>query len=150
MKKKHESCHIIILYKDRFLLQKRDGNKKIHFPGFWGLFGGKINKKEKATSAIQREIYEETNLNKIYPQKKLKFIIEGKQVFLRREITYFVCKLRNYPKNLKIYEGIKFGFFKFHEIKKLKINPFDFAAISFHYYNNIKKQKIIPRIYPLK
>ena len=37
----------IILVNKNYLLQLRDKKKNISFPNHWGLFGGRIDKKEK-------------------------------------------------------------------------------------------------------
>ena len=145
--KHHKSVHAIILFKDKYFIQKRDNKKNIHFPNFWGLFGGKIKNNELKIDAIIREIKEETNLKINKPKKNLSFIIHGKNLGLTRNISYFVLNLDKIPKNIKIFEGSNFKFAKFENIKKLKFNPFDYAALSFHYYNEIKKEKIIPYKY---
>ena len=51
----------IIFLNNKYLLQLRDKKKNIYFPGFWGVFGGLLNKREKFEKAIVREIKEETN-----------------------------------------------------------------------------------------
>ena len=145
--KHHKSVHAIILFKGKYFLQKRDNKKNIHFPNFWGLFGGKIMNNESKIDAILREIKEETNLKIDNPKKNLSFIIHGKNLGLTRNITYFVFNLTQIPKNVKIFEGSNFKFLEFKNINKLKFNPFDFAALSFHYYNEVKKEKLIPSKY---
>ena len=57
------SAGAIIIKNNKYLLQKRDNKKSIYFPGFWGVFGGTINKNETIESCVAREIKEETNLN---------------------------------------------------------------------------------------
>ena len=52
----------IIFFNNNYLLQLRDNKKNIYFPGFWGVFGGLVEKREKFKKAIEREIKEETNL----------------------------------------------------------------------------------------
>tara|TARA_B100000575_G_C22978358_1_gene564594 strand:- start:418 stop:882 length:465 start_codon:yes stop_codon:yes gene_type:complete len=145
--KHHKSVHAIIFFKGKYFIQKRDNKKNIHFPNFWGLFGGKIMKNELKIDAIIREIKEETNLKINKPKKILSFIIHGKNLGLTRNITYFVFNLNKIPKNIKIFEGSNFRFAKFANIKKLKFNPFDFAALCFHYYNDVKKEILIPSKY---
>ncbi|NMG11465.1 NUDIX hydrolase [Brasilonema sp. UFV-L1] len=51
---------IAILYqKGKFLMQLRDNNPDIAYPGHWGLFGGHIELGETPEVAVQREILEE-------------------------------------------------------------------------------------------
>ncbi|MDC0449578.1 NUDIX domain-containing protein [Pelagibacteraceae bacterium] len=58
-----KSAKGIITLKDRYLLQLRDNKKNIFFPGYWGLFGGRIDSNEMQIKTVKREIKEETNLN---------------------------------------------------------------------------------------
>jgi 8-oxo-dGTP diphosphatase len=49
-----------ILYQaDRFLMQLRDNDPKIIYPGYWALFGGHIEPGETPEVAVVREIAEE-------------------------------------------------------------------------------------------
>lgn len=51
---------IAILYQgDRFLLQLRDDNPKILYPGHWAFFGGHLEPGESAEQALWRELKEE-------------------------------------------------------------------------------------------
>ena len=54
--KHYKSVHAIIIYKKKYFIQKRDNKKNIHFPNFWGLFGGKIAQNESKINAINEEI----------------------------------------------------------------------------------------------
>ena len=55
-----------ICFNKKYLLQLRDNKKNIFFPGYWGLFGGRIDKNELQFKAVKREIKEETNLKVQY------------------------------------------------------------------------------------
>ncbi len=49
-----------ILYREnKFLMQLRDNNPNIVYPGCWGLFGGHMEPGETPEDAVQREILEE-------------------------------------------------------------------------------------------
>ncbi len=51
---------IAILYQDdRFLLQLRDDNPQILYPGHWAFFGGHLERGESPESALWRELKEE-------------------------------------------------------------------------------------------
>ncbi len=51
---------ICILYQaDRFLMQLRDNDPRILYPGYWGLFGGHIEPGETPEIAVVRELVEE-------------------------------------------------------------------------------------------
>ncbi len=143
--KHHKSVHAIIIYKNKYFIQKRDNNENIHFPDFWGLFGGKILKNEDKFSGITRELKEETNLDLDRPEKNIVLLVNSKDIGQTRNITYFVFYLKKLPSKIKIYEGSNYKFSSFESIKKMKFNPFDFAALSFHYYQKIKKKNLIPK-----
>lgn len=54
------SAAIAILYRqNQFLLQLRDDNPKIRFPGHWAFFGGHLEPGEAPEVAMQRELMEE-------------------------------------------------------------------------------------------
>ena len=143
--KEYSSSHILIIYKNKFLLQHRDSKKKIHIPNFWGLFGGKVKIKETPKECILREINEEINI-KI---KNVNFFINIKSSakFLNptRNINYFYANIKDKPNKIKIFEGQGFRFFSFDQLSKIQINPFDYSAISMFYYLKILKKDIIPK-----
>lgn len=126
----------IIVSDKKYLLQLRDLKKNIFYPGFWGLFGGRIENKENKKKALIREIKEETNL-KIDILREI-FSVNFKVVGLRskRSILYYEC----FPKGKQKFilgEGANFKFFSFKELKKIKIIPMDYVAINYHFnYKN--------------
>ena len=130
-----KSSKAIITVNKKYLLQLRDNKKNIFFPGFWGLFGGRLDKNELHSKAIKREINEETNLNVKVIRKIL--TVDFSMFGLKKEsnIIYFECKLLNKTKVI-LAEGQKCNFFSFNQIKKLKIVPMDFVAINCHYHKN--------------
>ncbi|HIK56092.1 MAG TPA: NUDIX domain-containing protein [Synechococcales cyanobacterium M55_K2018_004] len=51
---------IAILYReDAFLMQLRDDNPNIFWPGYWGFFGGHLDPGETPEIAMERELMEE-------------------------------------------------------------------------------------------
>ena len=126
-------------------MQLRDKKKNIFFPGFWGIFGGNIKLKESPSKAITRELGEEINLNFRTPIKKLRLDIYSELFNPKRKRTFFVCKPKKIPNKIKINEGKKFGLFSYNQLKKLRVVPFDFSAISYHYFSEIKKMQILPK-----
>lgn len=147
--KEYNSVHAIILFKNYFVLQLRDNKKNIHFPNFWGLFGGKLKNGESAKKGIIRELREETNLSII--DKKIFFFLTIRSssnfFFPTRNIKYFFYNLEKLPNKISIFEGQKYKLFRFEDLKKIKVNPFDYSAISFYYYKEIKNCKLIPKKY---
>jgi 8-oxo-dGTP diphosphatase len=49
----------IVQQADKFLMQLRDNDPKILYPGYWGLFGGHIEPGETPEIAVVREVQEE-------------------------------------------------------------------------------------------
>lgn len=51
---------LAVLYQDgKFLMQLRDDNPDILYPGHWGFFGGHLEPGETAEMGVQRELMEE-------------------------------------------------------------------------------------------
>ena len=78
-KKLKRVVSIFIFKNNRVLLQLRDENKKISFPGQWGVISGEISVNDSSPlEAAKREIKEELSISKI---KDLKFV----ETFLDRK-----------------------------------------------------------------
>ena len=56
------ACALLLDRSDRFLLQRRDNNPTILFPGFIGPFGGHREGDETFLECVVREIHEEIGL----------------------------------------------------------------------------------------
>ncbi len=48
---------------DRILLQLREKKAGVAYPGYWGLFGGRVEVGETPSQGLQREIHEELGLS---------------------------------------------------------------------------------------
>ena len=135
------SAGAIIFIKNKYLLQLRENKKNIYFPGFWGVFGGLLEKNEGFEKGLEREVKEETNLN----VKASKMILSNNFRFLDYKIRYrmyFECKVLDKSK-INLNEGRDFKFYSFKELRKLQIVPLDLAAIHYHYLS-VNKKKYIP------
>ena len=135
------SAGAIIFVKNKYLLQLRENKKNIYYPGFWGIFGGLLEKNEGFEKGLEREVKEETNLN----VKASKMILSNNFRFLDYKIRYrmyFECKVLDKNK-INLNEGRDFKFYSFKELRKLQIVPLDFVAIHYHYLF-VNKKKYIP------
>lgn len=132
---KIKSVKAIILKKKKYLLQLRDNKKHIFFPNYWGLFGGRLNIEEKNSLGIIREIKEELNLDIKIKKEIMNIDYEVIGYKKKRKLNYYECITNDYSK-LKLFEGKKFKFFSFNELKNLKIIPLDYVAISSHFNYN--------------
>ncbi len=143
--KKYKSVGAIIFYKGKYLIQKRDNKKNIFFPNFWGVFGGNVKNNENTKKAILRELKEELNLSFKEPIKKLSLKISSKNFKPVRDRIFYVCEPKIIKKKIKIYEGKDFALLSFYSLKKLNFVPWDFSAISYHYYDTVKNLQILPK-----
>ena len=83
----------IILVNKNYLLQLRDKKKNISFPNHWGLFGGRIDKKEKNIIALKREIKEETNLNIKINRRVFNVNFDIIGLKKKRNLQYYECEI---------------------------------------------------------
>lgn len=145
------SVAAIVIFKNKYLFQKRDKKKGIFYPDLYGLFGGNNKGNEKPNQTMQRELIEETNIDfkdiKHFLTIKLEsdhYNNKNSSIFRR---FFFICKLpNNFKSKIKILEG---QYYKFINIKKVNVEkfvPFDYAAVKYHQMLRTGK-KIIPKIY---
>jgi 8-oxo-dGTP diphosphatase len=71
-KRREIACAILIDVEGRFLLQRRDDNPSIAYPGRIGLFGGHREGDESFLECVAREVREETGL--LVPLDRLEFL----------------------------------------------------------------------------
>ena len=137
----------IIYYKKKYLFQIRDDNKNIFFPGFYGFFGGLVERREKPLNAVIREVFEELNIK----PKKVKFLINfqitSHKFKQKRDRYYFIFyPQNNFKKKMILSEGAGFKFLTFSQIKNKKIIPWDIAALNYHEITIVKKKRIVPSV----
>lgn len=138
-----KSVKAIITKKKKYLLQLRDNKKNIFFPNYWGLFGGRLNIDEKNSIGILREIKEELNLEVKIRKEIMRIDYDMISFKKKRKLTYYECFTKDFSK-LILFEGKRFEFLAFNELKCLKIIPMDLVAINAH-YNYIYKAKVNSR-----
>jgi 8-oxo-dGTP diphosphatase len=106
----------------RLLLQQRDDNPAIPYPGHWTLFGGSVEPGEPPCYAVRRELMEELELD-------LPFVLWKTYVDPNRTIPDdLVCMHYSYmalldrdPDTLTQHEGQARGLFTGDEIRPLTI-----------------------------
>ena len=138
------SVGLIIFFRNKYLVQKRDIKKNIYFPGIFGLFGGKCLKNETSKNAIKREIKEELNIYPLSVHQFLKIKFNTK-VLSNRTRTYFFYKLEEkLKKKIFLKEGKSYHFYDIKKIKLIKFVPWDLAALLYYHFHILKKEQVKP------
>ena len=101
------------------LLQHRDDNPAIRYPGHWALFGGSIEAGESPHAAARREILEETGYNVETLGLFREFVQNGK-----REFAY-AGEIDTSLDHLLLTEGQGMDFVSTADLPKLLIRPDD-------------------------
>jgi len=100
----------LLIYNRDYLLQLRDFNEQISFPGMWGLFGGHIEKGETWERALARELCEELGIS-VTPSEYIgKIEIPGFQIHLG------LVRLHGEFCSLDLREGQEIGVFSLKQI----------------------------------
>ncbi|PWD69909.1 7,8-dihydro-8-oxoguanine-triphosphatase [Dickeya dianthicola] len=118
----------------KILLQLRDSDKDIPYPGYWSLFGGGLEGEETPAQAAVRELNEEIGI-----------ILDD------RDLTPLIVTLSDDSKNARIYifslttaltpgdivlqEGSGFAFFTREQIAHLPVVPYVMRALNLLWRN---------------
>ena len=110
---------ITLLHVDysRFLLQLRDMNPSISYPGYWGAFGGEIETRETPEKAACRELKEELGyvLERVYYFRDYYLDINSANNW-DVHLHVFYGDLMIPIKNMHLTEGLDFGLFSLTDI----------------------------------
>jgi NDP-sugar pyrophosphorylase family protein len=110
---------ILINSEGHVLLQHRDDNPSIRYPGHWALWGGTIEPGETAHAAACREILEETGYNIENLGLFRQFVQNGKREFA------FAGEIDASLDELSLGEGQAMNFVRPQDLPKLLIRPDD-------------------------
>ena len=128
------ACIIINSY-DHFLLQLRDENPRIWFPGNWGCFGGALDCGETIRECAIREVKEELSIN--ISEDELVFFTDltfnlsslGSSRKYRAYFLFFIDRAREQA--IKLTEGQTIQHFSSQEVMSLEpFAPYDKLALS--------------------
>jgi 8-oxo-dGTP diphosphatase len=102
------SAAVIFNDQSEVLLQLRDVKSGIRSPGLWSLPGGSREAGESSTSAVIREVHEETSLiiDDPYYLLTLRDVFEGVPYV---DVDFFAVKISQ-PFNLEVNEGVELKF----------------------------------------
>lgn len=107
----------------RLLLQLRDSDKPIRYPGHWSLFGGGIEPGETPLDAAVREFEEETGLTPGAEAFHPLAVTLASQT--GRECIYiFSTRLDIKPADIRTCEGAGFAFFTPAQLEGLHLVPY--------------------------
>ncbi len=101
------------------LLQHRDDNPAIRYPGHWALFGGSIEPDESPHAAACREILEETGYNVENLGLFREFVQNGKREYA------FIGEISASLDDLSLTEGQGMNFIRPDDLRRLLIRPDD-------------------------
>ena len=110
----------------KVLLQLRDFNPRIVYPGCWGFFGGTVESDETPLQSAKRELSEEIG----HVPKEI-YALSKDSVSVPDEVMMysFYAPLEIRPTEIILNEGMDFGLFGFQEILSKQL-----------YSNEIKKK----------
>ncbi len=110
---------ILINSRGQVLLQQRDDNPAIRYPGHWSLFGGSIEDGESAETAVAREVQEEIDFEMKNFGLFREFVQNNKREFA------FVGELSAELEELTLSEGQGMNVFYPAQLPELLIRPDD-------------------------
>jgi len=110
---------ILINPRGQVLLQQRDDNPAIRYPGHWSLFGGTIEDGESPGEAVAREVHEEIDFELRNFGMFRQFVQNNKREFA------FAGELTAELHELTLSEGQGMNFFYPSQLSELQIRPDD-------------------------
>ena len=110
---------ILINPQGQVLLQQRDDNPAIRYPGHWSLFGGTVEDDESPAEAVAREVQEEIDFELRNFGLFREFVQNNKREFA------FAGELTASLDELTLSEGQGMNFFYPSQLRELQIRPDD-------------------------
>jgi 8-oxo-dGTP diphosphatase len=113
-KNSYKKVVVVFLHKsfDSYLLQLRDFNSSIIYPGHWGAFGGAVEEGESPKTAIFRELTEEIG----YAPEEFNFFSQAYKDKDKLNVYVFYSKMKVSTSELHLMEGTDMGMFTKEEI----------------------------------
>ena len=130
---------IIMNNKGDYLMQLRDKNPRVLFPGHWSFFGGAIEKNETQIAALRRELREEIEFSPKKITRYIRFIFDLKPMKFGKLLrSYFLMHMNKGEfLNCKQHEGQSMKFLSYSAIDREKnIAPYDKYVAWLHYHQN--------------
>ncbi len=127
---------LIMLEDGRYLLQHRDDDPRIWFPGYWGCFGGAVDDGEEPLQTLRRELWEELELEPREPRYFTRFDFDfGELGMARHSRSYYVVELTAAEAcRLVLHEGQAMAAFSGEAVfSDLRVTPYDVFALFVHH-----------------
>jgi 8-oxo-dGTP pyrophosphatase MutT (NUDIX family) len=135
----HAVAALLVLENDRYVMQLRDDNPDIWYPGHWGLFGGGIDPGEDEIATLRRELREELELEveeaRLFATINYDLQPIGLDCYFR---TYFEVPVSAAAwSRVVLHEGADVRAFAGDEALSLpRISPYDAFALFLHRNRN--------------
>jgi 8-oxo-dGTP pyrophosphatase MutT (NUDIX family) len=139
---------VIVDSERRFLLQKRDRNPSIYFPGMWGLFGGACDDGEAPEQALVREVEEELVVSVASAQfiQRLNIQTDLLGAELRERWFFSTVFSPDMVSRMTLREGESYRFFALADLPPpSEIVPFDLAAMLMYAHATMLGSQIRPQ-----
>jgi 8-oxo-dGTP diphosphatase len=126
---------LIVTADGRYLLQQRDNQSRILYPGHWGLFGGAIEAGETEAAALCRELDEELGLavtdSGYFTRFDFDMAFCGRGRL--RRVFYEVPIEAAAVGDLRLNEGAGHGLWRARQaLAELRLTPYDGFALWLH------------------
>jgi 8-oxo-dGTP pyrophosphatase MutT (NUDIX family) len=131
---------IITVEDGRYLMQLRDDIPRIFYPGHWGCFGGAVGPGEGGLQALQRELFEELEMQVPtageFAKFDAKFDFDLGKLGQKRcyRIYYEIQVTESKVSRFVLHEGAAMRLFKADQLFGLpNITPYDSFALWLHF-----------------
>lgn len=128
---------ILVVDRERYLLQLRDDVPNIWYPGHWGLFGGAVDAGEDEIAALRRELREELELELQTAELFVRFDFDLTPMGLTRyaRAYYEVPISGEVCERLVLHEGAEMRALPGDAALSLpRLSPYDSFALFMHHH----------------
>jgi 8-oxo-dGTP pyrophosphatase MutT (NUDIX family) len=128
---------IVVVERERYLMQLRDDVPNIWYPGHWGLFGGAVDAGEDEIAALRRELREELELELHTAELFVRFDFDLTPMGLARytRAYYEVPISGEVCERLVLHEGAEMRALSGDAALSLpRLSPYDSFALFMHHH----------------
>ena len=143
----HGSGALLVTPDGRYLLQHRDLNPRIWFPGYWGLFGGGAERGESAESALWRELAEELEMapRAAHFFCQVLFDVGDPRGYVYGRSLFVVPIEASEAEGLPLHEGQGMRLFSPEDVRREpRIVPYDLFGLEMHWHRDSWRHVLPP------